>query len=566
MSLIGALNIGRTALATQQAALQVTGNNIANAGNEDYSRETVSVSPTSDQQLSPGQFIGTGAELTAIQRQVDASLDGRIRSATSDAEAATTTQQWTGRIQSVFNALSDQDLSSQFSKFFNAWSDLANQPADVGLRRVVLQAGVSVANSFNSLNTDLTSLASDASQSLVSTTKAADALASTVAQLNGQISVSEGGTGGSANGLRDQRDAALKQLAQLININTSEQPNGMVNVYVGSEPLVVNTQNRGLSTQINSTGANTPATTQVVITQDHGAVTVTSGQLGGLLQAQTTADKTINNINRLASNLIFEVNKLHASGQGTQGITSAVSTAQAQNPNVPLNAAGVLAYQPVNGSFVVHVHDQSTGLTTSTLIKVDLDGQGGNDTTLNSLTASLAAVPGITANVVAGKLQLSATNPGTDISFSQDTSGTLAALGINTFFSGFDARTIGMNTAIQTNPNLLAAAKNGDATDNQTAVAISNLETQPIAALNGSLKDVYQNTVEKLATTAAAASDNADAATAVQQTLEGQRQALSGVSLDEEATNLIQQQRAFQGAARLISAVDDMMKTLLAIT
>jgi flagellar hook-associated protein 1 FlgK len=49
----------------------------------------------------------------------------------------------------------------------------------------------------------------------------------------------------------------------------------------------------------------------------------------------------------------------------------------------------------------------------------------------------------------------------------------------------------------------------------------------------------------------------------VKDTLQAQREALSGVSLDEEAVNLMKQQRAFQGAARLITAVNEMMDTVL---
>ena len=46
-------------------------------------------------------------------------------------------------------------------------------------------------------------------------------------------------------------------------------------------------------------------------------------------------------------------------------------------------------------------------------------------------------------------------------------------------------------------------------------------------------------------------------------TLQAQRESLSGVSLDEEAMNLMKQQRAFQGAAKLVTTVNDMMQTVL---
>jgi len=113
---------------------------------------------------------------------------------------------------------------------------------------------------------------------------------------------------------------------------------------------------------------------------------------------------------------------------------------------------------------------------------------------------------------------------------------------------------------------LLAASKNSEPGDNQTALAIAGLESQPVEALNGaSLKDNYQSIINGIAVSAASAKTNAEATKAVQDTLSAQRESLSGVSLDEEAVNLMRQQRAFQGAARLISAVDEMMKTLLSM-
>ena len=90
------------------------------------------------------------------------------------------------------------------------------------------------------------------------------------------------------------------------------------------------------------------------------------------------------------------------------------------------------------------------------------------------------------------------------------------------------------------------------------------LESQALASLSGaSLKELYQSTINRLATSAAASRTNADATRVVKETLLAQREAVSGVSLDEEAINLIRQQRAFQGAARLIAAVDEMMATIL---
>jgi flagellar hook-associated protein 1 FlgK len=565
MSLIGALNIGKSALATQQAAIQVTGNNIANAGNADYTRQVTNLSPGADQQLAPGMFVGTGVNLDSVQRQIDEALQNRLRSSMSDSTAADTNQQWLGQIESVFNELGNNDLSTQLSTFFASWSNLANKPQDIGVRQVVLENGQSVAKWFNDLRRQFTGLQKSVDGQLPGMVNDADRLAQQIADLNGKIVVAEGGTGGTANGLRDQRDAVIKQLSQLIDVKTINQQDGQVNVYVGSEPLVVGTMSRGVGLRQDTTnGASTPV---VVFKANNSAMNLAGGQLGAMTQVDAKTQAVIDQVDKLASSLIFELNKIHASGQGLEGFGSVTSTNTIADPTLTLNdpKAG-LPNVPTNGSFVVHVKDKATGLVTSTLVQVDLDGLNNNDTTLNSLRASLAAVNGVNATVSAGRLTVAASSSAVELSFSQDSSGTLAALGMNSFYTGKDASDIAVNSVIQGNPNLLAAAKNGEKGDNQTARAIAALEDQSMTTLAGSsMKDAYQSMVNGVAVSVATAKNDAQAATAVKDTLESQREALSGVSLDEEAVNLMRQQRAFQGAARLITAVNEMMDTVLNI-
>jgi flagellar hook-associated protein 1 FlgK len=545
-----------------QAAIQVTGNNISNAGNADYTRQTANTSPSKDQQLKPGVFVGTGVDLTSVKRQIDEALNGRLRGSTSDAEAADTQQQWLGRVESLFNELSDEDLSTQLSTFFNSWSNLANKPQDIGLRQVVIQNGDTVAKWFQNLRSQLGSLKSDVDDRMKALAGDADQLAQQVADLNAQITVAEGGSGGQANGLRDQRDAVLKQLSELVDVKTVED-GGVVNVYVGSQPIVMGATNRGIGLRTET--VNGQLVSNVICKANNGTLQLTSGQLGALTTVKTQISGVIDKVDSLAGNLIFELNKIHASGQGLEGFSSVTSTNLVDDPTRALNdPKSGLDFAPSNGSFVVHVKNKTTGLTTSTLVQVDLDGLNGNDTTLNSLATDLDNVANISASVAGGQLKIQSDSPDVEISFSQDSSGALAALGINNFYSGSDARDIAVNANIKDRPALLAAAKNGEPADNQTARAIADLEQQSIRALDGStLKDTYEAMVNGIATSAASAKTNADATSVVKETLETQREALSGVSLDEEAVNLMREQRAFQGAARLITAVNEMMETVL---
>lgn len=564
MSLLGALNVGQSALAAAQAAIQTTGNNIANSGNANYSREVTDISPGSSEELEPGVYVGTGVDVTGVQRQVDEALNQRLNSSESDNASASTQQNWLTQVESSFNALSGTDLSSSLGTFLNDWSTLANNPQDSGQRQVVIQDGAGVAQSATTLRTQLSSLQTEVNTDVTTVSANADQLATQIAQLNSQITAASSPSGQSDNSLLDQRDADINQLSQLMNVQTTAGDNGQVNVYVGSQPLVYDSTSAGVTTQQNI--VNGQQVTSVVFKNGNGTIPVTSGQLGGLVAAQTQINNSIAQVDSVAHNLIGAVNNLTASGQGTSGFTSVTSTNAVDDPTAALDSAAAgLQYTPTTGSFVVHVTDTASGQTTSTLVHVQLTGQPG-DTTLNSLASELAAVPGVDATVNAGQLQISAANSGTQITFSQDTSGVLSALGINTFFTGSDATDIGVNQALTADPSLLTAAKNGDPGDNQTALAIAALNNTPVSGLNGQTIDqAYQSAVNQVASATSTATNEASAAQAVQNTLTNQQQAISGVSLDEETVNLIAQQRAFQGAAKVISEVDTMLDELMSM-
>ena len=416
---------------------------------------------------------------------------------------------------------------------------------------------------FRHSTAQLGSLQNTVNQQLPQQADTASTLATQIASLNVQISTAQGGTSGTANSLVDQRDADLSQLSKLVNITTANQPNGTVNVYIGSEPLVEGETNHGLSVKniTDSTGAQIPT---VVFTDNGGTAAITSGQIGALQQVRSQMTLAGDSISTITRNLISSVNQLSASGQGTAGFVSVTASNAVNDPTQALNStAAGLVPPPANGSFVVHV-SQANGTTKSTLVQVNLNGTGAQ-TTLNSLAASLNGITGIGASIVAGQLKITSTTAPATISFSQDSSGTLASLGINTFFTGTGAGDIGVNSVLTNQPSLLATAQNGEPGDNANALAISKVEAQALPGLSGeTLQSSYQNLVNQVSNTAATAKSNSTVAQAVQQTLSAQQQSLSGVSINEETVNLLQQQQAFQAAARVVSVVQSMYTSLLA--
>jgi flagellar hook-associated protein 1 len=563
MSLISTLHLGGSALAAQQAALAVTGNNLANAADPNYTREVANLSPSGEVPSAAG-LLGGGVAVSSIQRQVSQALNESLRGANSDQSSAGTLQNWAGQVQSVFNALSGNGISDQLNTFYNDWSTLANNPADQGQRQVVLQDGENVAQTFNSIGTNLSDISIGVQESFEQTTQQVNQLTGQIASLNQQIVEASDGGSQQPNSLLDQRDADLTSLSQLVNIQTITQPNGSINVYLGSEAIVQNTTSQTLTAT--TTNSNGHADSELLY-QDGSTANPTGGTLGGLVQSQQLIDNTTDSVNALAGSLITSLNQIYSSGQGLEGYTSVSSTNTVADPTQPLDSSTLdLPSAPTSGSFVIHVTDTATGLSTSSLIPIG-DSSSTSPTTLNSLAASLNGVSGVQATISNGVLQIQAANSGTQITFSQDSSGVLAALGINTFFSGTNAATIAVNSQVAANPSLLAASANGDPDDNTTALAIANLNTTPQAALNGaSLSQSYDTLVQNVGSAAANATSDSTASTAVQQTLSSQQQSISGVSTDEEAINMIIEQRTYEGAAELISTINSMMQDLLAIT
>jgi flagellar hook-associated protein 1 len=569
MSLYGILNIGGSALAVQQAALQVTGNNLANAADPNYAEETVDESPGIDVPGGPnGQLLGSGVSIDAIQRQVNLALQDRVNGATSDQASANALQNWAGQIQSTFNALSGTaSLSSQISTFFANWSTLASNPSETGLRANMVQNGQSLAGSINDLSGNLATISTNLQQTISQDVQQVNQLTGQIANLNGQIVAAQGASSSQANSLLDQRDADLSQLSSLVSVQTNTQPNGSVNVFLGNQPLVTDTTAQTLNSGIISNNGNLDS--QVTFASGAGA-TITSGEIGGLFQSQQLIDSTTEAVNTVAGNLISAVNNIYSSGQGLEGYTTTTGTNSVLDPTQALSSpASGLNFPVTTGSFTLTQSNSSAGTgATQTTIFIN------QNTTLNSLAANLNTISGIQATINNGQLTIQSTNPDQQFTFSNDTSGALSALGINTYFTGTNAADIGVNSEVASNNSLLATASTD--TDNDagaggangdTANAIAALLTAPQASLNGSsIGGAYDSLVENIGSAAANASGNYTTATTVQQSLSAQEESLSGVSTDQEALNMIVEQRSYQGAAEFISTINTMLQTLMTIT
>ena len=576
MGLFSAMQIGRSALVSSQIGIQVAGNNMANAATPGYTRQQLFLSPNRGQ-VAGAYSLGRGVGIDAVERQIDEALQARLRNGIADQTAASSLSDVMNQLESVLGELSTADLSTELGAFFDTWSEATNL---ISSQSIAVQQADSFARFVRDLRSDVGQIRTQIESQIDARVARADTLLSEIAELNVKITSSEAG-GATANELRDKRGASLDELASLMDISVVEQAGGAVDVLVGSMPVVLGTRSRGVQVTRESDGAS--LTTRITLGTDGTPLPIEAGSIGGLLEARDgNIDATLDRIDTLTSRLIFEVNKVHCTGTNLAGLRSIVGDRSfpLSDRGVPLNSAANatmsgLPFAPSNGGFFVDVRTPGTGATQRVRVDVDLDGideDGGvsplDDTSAQDIVDALDAVEGINAGFnPQGQIVVTA-DAGYEFSFSDDSSGVLAALGVNTMFSGTNATDIAVRTGLLDNPSGLMIGRydNGELVENGTALGVSALREGALAELGGiSLSEYWSNSVQAVASNASIALTDAQAGSIVRESLEAQRASLSGVSVDEESINLLNYQRQFQGAAQVISTADELLQTLIAI-
>lgn len=389
-----------------------------------------------------------------------------------------------------------------------------------------------------------------------------NSLAERIGALNVQIGRLEVGDH-SANDLRDDRDLLLDQLARLINITTRERQDGQVDVFVGSDQLVNGDRIRAVEARQNT--ALDPERGDLVeirFADTGNLVQIRDGEIFGALTIRDAVLTEVDNrVDTLAATLIEQLNRIQSQGNGLVNLSGTITGTNAvDSATNPLISAG-LPFNVTPGTFDVIVYD-SAGNSTTTTITVTAT------TTLNDLAAALSAVPNFTASVSGNTLTLGAA-AGSTFGFANDTSGTLTALGTNGLFTGTDARSIAVNPALLDNPALLASATSTDILDtgdNTAALAMANLRTATVLDSGAAtLGNFYESMIVRLGVDARANAENFQVAQAFISDFQRRREETSGVSIDEEVTNLLLFQRAFEASARIITIADRMLEALLQI-
>lgn len=708
--LYGLLNIGQSALNASQAWISVTGNNLANADTEGYSRQYVDQRDAGGLTAKPGAQ-GLGVNAQQIMRFFDSFLErSYVRQATNSARWDEQDTIMTS-LENIFNESNRAGLSSSLNKFFTAWQDLALRPEDTATRESLLSYADNLSDMFGSTMDGIKAIQKEMDVSIGQTVDRVNDLSKAIADLNRQITSNTVDGVSNPNSLLDKRDQLVRELASLADVETIDNGKGNFRVQLTTgQPLVdgqssyelrvmgPQAENRltadsayrgsvqfdgadsheytveivnggsagdvpppqfrvsldggktwlrdddGKELRFDITDSDGDGTTDQVLVKNlkisfsaadnfhagdkfditpkdglywieptRGPENITpqvgfdgtdnlSRLTGGKLAAyynirDDNCGRYMDELNAVASSLIWEVNRIHSQGSGLSMLDYAQGQQRVEDITKALGSAqSILPFSDKlqAGNVNFHFYDKTTGdykssgmldfdPATPGIQNFDPDTHSLEDVrdAINNMVdadGNPLAPPPLNASIQDGKLIIE-TNPAADVTFGMgaDSTGLMAALGINTFFSGDSADSLAVNSQVHSNTNLIASGQvNGqhqaNAGDNATATAIGKLADKKITIStlwktvdNQSISEYYANLVTTVGADRRLSKTNSEYHSALTNDLAERTASVSGVNMDEEMSNLIKFQHSYTAAAKLITTADQMLQTLLGL-
>ena len=656
-------DIGISGLSAAQRALDVIGNNLANASTEGYHRQRIELTPGYSLQIGSLSF-GQGVDVIGLTRMVDNLLEQEILRQQSSLACISQESTTLRTVETAFGELTTgNSLNATIDEFFNALQDLSAHPGETIWQNQAVTTAEAMAGRFRTLGEFLTTLEDRIKLEAENIIEQINTLTNQIAELNDKIEKTEIG-GAQANNLRDKRDQHITELSKFIGVETLSREYGVVDVASGGIPLVTGTSAVELEV-----GFNENNEMGITIAGAYSYSTnVQGGQLGGLLSLKNELIFDVHNgLDDLASAIIQQINQYHVQGVGSSGsfteltgwimtsedfadfeppITSGSVFIRVTDTTVPgtttitrheIDIANDLPADPTLSDFADYITNNITGLTASVVsskLKISADANyefdflpavlaepESGDINFNGSSDPTVSVSGIyegssndtftftvsgTGNVGVDSLTLTVTDgdsntidtinigsgyaagekidvgdTGIKISLSigdlvdgdsfsidvfadTDTSGLLAAVGINTFFSGSGASNMAVCSDIAAAPGRVAASLGADMTDNANALRLADLRDQAVSSLGAMTPgEFYRQLVTNVGQQLHIKQMRQDNIEAIVQNLLNQQSEISGVNINDEAARLLVFEQMFQAMAKYITTIQSTVSSIM---
>ncbi|THF80809.1 flagellar hook-associated protein FlgK [Cohnella fermenti] len=509
------IETSKRALLTTSLALQTVGQNVANASTEGYTRQKVNVSASRPQEAvglytsTTASQIGTGVQADSITRIRESYLDTQYRRENQNLGYWSVRNSNLESIQSIMNEPTENGIRGVMDEFWDSLEVLNSDPTLLSARVNVISTATNMVDTFNQADASLTKLSSDLDGNITSKVSEANTLITSIAQLNDYIRKAEG-LGGNANDYRDQRDLALDKLSQIANIEYAETPEGDFTLSVAGVEVVNNRD-------------------ATLLTED-AANTATAGELAGYVQAKADIEHIRTQLNALVTSFV----------SGDVDVTLENGYVAAQDM-VAKNDVTLANGSTITAGTTIPAGSEITSSVTFTV-------QGFNG--LHSLgygtgTPATAGVPFFTSTdggaITMANIQVNPT-------VASDTSKVAA--------SAKYENVSGTNTTIKGNSDIAFALSSLRDKTFSYSESATNLTS-------GTIDDYFRAVTSELGITASEATRNMDNQQNLVDAADSRRQEVSGVSLDEEMTDIIKFQHTYNAAARMMTTVDEMLDRVI---
>ncbi|OGP21334.1 MAG: flagellar hook-associated protein FlgK [Deltaproteobacteria bacterium GWA2_55_10] len=542
-SLNAVFDIAKSALMATQKAMNVTSHNISNANTDGYTRQRAELT-AKEPVIYGGLYFGTGVDASNIQRVYDSFNTIQLRTSVSLLSRHETAGGHLSGLEAVMNGLDGSSLSTRLDALFNSFEEVATNPSSYGERSALLANANALADSINTIDSGIRLNIANINGTIEGKVDEVNSLALRIAELNGQIAGTEL-AGIAANDLRDKRDILLEDLANIVDISVTENGNGQADVFLGGSFIVAGTRTSGMSL---AADPREPESYNIILNGATINSRISGGSLKGDLEGLAYYQGVHDKVNLLSASLVKEVNQQHAAGFGLDGSSSTdfFAPLSVYTRGSVSNSGGAI----VSSAFV-------DDLSQVTLDDYEIRFAGpGSYTVVNTST-----------NMVVTGGAYTSGNPITfdGLNVTIQNSPLAPAAGDRFTVSVMENAARDFSVAI-TDANKVAASSTaaGVPGDNANATALADLR-DALTVEGATFGSFFQRVVTDLGTEVNNVKLNARAQKAYSDEIRAARESVSGVSLEEEAINLVKLQRAFEAAAKVMQTADQMLETLLNI-
>ena len=313
--------IAKSGLQAYKEGLATTGQNIANVGNEAYSRREASISEvkSSTDVLQVSNTAGFGVKVDGITRAFDQFIDTQLQSAASGFSFSTSQAMVLNQLETVVRP-AEGSVSQKIQELFSSLNSVAQDPSDLASRHVAADASKALVNSITTVANGIADLRTFVGQDIESNIGQANDVLTQLASIQNQLlGISSSNRG--PNELLDKRDALLNDLSELIDITVDYKSNGLLEVNAGTfgqgQSLISGVQISKLEVQ------KVDGTSKVFMRTANGdglsKIQVQAGKIAGNMAADLTLLETKSALDQLSRKLVSEFNEAHTFGVDLNG-------------------------------------------------------------------------------------------------------------------------------------------------------------------------------------------------------------------------------------------------------